>query len=62
MYRGANVKTVTKITVNKVESNLENYFDIYRRIRTEKHFYIGELNYCIFSNLSLEINCNKLLP
>lgn len=62
MYRGANVKTVTKITVNKVESNLENYFDIYKRIRTEKHFYISELNYCIFSNLSLEINCNKLLP
>lgn len=35
MYRGANVKTVTKIIVNKVESNLENYFDIYKRIRTE---------------------------
>lgn len=56
------MKTVTKIIVTKVESNLENYFDIYKRIRTEKHFYIGELNYCVFSNLSLEINCNKLLP
>lgn len=33
------MKTVTKIIVNKVESNLENYFDIYKRIRTETFLY-----------------------